>query len=64
MSIKIDNDELIEFKLFDIFSTKVQQHSFRQNINLDVSMLPQGSYFYQLSSKKAVLKVGKLVKMD
>jgi hypothetical protein len=64
LSINIENDETMEFKLYDIFSKNILQKSFQNAVLLDTSTLPNGTYFYQLSSKKGISKVGKLLKTE
>jgi Secretion system C-terminal sorting domain len=62
IKVNVNSSEVSEIILSDIFSRKILQHSFVGNTTLRTSELAKGVYFYEVRSKSAVLKKGKVLK--
>lgn len=62
LNITVNNKELLELILYDISSAKILQQKFINHTTLNIASLSKGIYMYEVRSKKAVIKKGKVVK--
>lgn len=62
LSLKINNNELLEIVLYDFAMRKTFQEKFNNSITINTSRLTKGFYFYEIHGRNGLLKKGKLIK--
>jgi hypothetical protein len=62
LTITSKTNEPLEITLFDITSRKLLQQQFTNSTSINTSYLSKGIYIYELRTKNAVIKKGKVVK--
>jgi hypothetical protein len=62
LNVVVNNNELSEIILYDITFRKLLQYQFTNSTSINTSHLSKGIYIYQLRTKNAVIKKGKVVK--
>lgn len=62
LNLRINENKLSEFILYDVASRRVLQRRFTSSISLNTSSLSRGIYLYEIRNDKGVIKKGKVVK--
>ncbi len=62
LTVKSDNIEQLEFKLYDITSRKLLSKTFNNSAKINLDQLTTGVYLYEVENKDGVLKKGKVFK--
>jgi len=61
LNIKINNNELSEFVLYDMASRIIIRQNFINSVSLNTDQFARGLYMYEVKSKTRILKNGKVV---
>ncbi|MEP7171154.1 MAG: T9SS type A sorting domain-containing protein, partial [Bacteroidota bacterium] len=62
LTVKSDNNQQSEFKLYDITSRKLLSKTFNNSTKINLEQLTKGVYLYEVECKDGVMKKGKVVK--
>jgi len=62
LTVKSDNNQQLEFKLYDITSRKILSKTFNNSTKINLDQLTTGVYLYEVENKDGVMKKGKVVK--
>lgn len=62
LTVKSDNNQQLEFKLYDITSRKLLSKTFNNSTKINLDQLTTGVYLYEIENKDGVIKKGKVVK--
>lgn len=62
LTVKSDNNQQLEFKLYDITSRKILSKTFNNSTKINLDQLTTGVYLYEVENKNGLMKKGKVVK--